>query len=313
MNRHRKSAGICISLLSLILLLSGCGAEETFSSAPSASPTGEHRPTQTECLRPEAPGTEVARGENYALDYSNAAEGYIMAYYSGDAEKVKVQITQPDGVTYTYTMMPSDRYVALPLTGGSGQYDLVLLEHAFDDNYGFLESVTISADAVDEFMPFLYPNQYVWFEDGDETVALAARLSEESGDDLAFVTRVYRYVIDNIVYDKEAAENIPLNYIPDIEVTLSTGKGICFDYASLMSAMLRSQGVPTRLEVGYSGAAYHAWISVYLEETGWVDNVIEFDGKSWSLMDPTLAAGNNASSVKSYIGDGSNYIVKYSY
>ena len=46
---------------------------------------------------------------------------------------------------------------------------------------------------------------------------------------------------------------------------------------------------------------------------GWVDNIIEFDGKDWSLMDPTLAASNSASSVKKYIGDGSNYTVKYSY
>ena len=80
-----------------------------------------------------------------------------------------------------------------------------------------------------------------------------------------------------------------------------------------MSAMLRSQGIPTKLEVGYSGEAYHAWISTYIKESGWVDNIIQFDGNSWTLMDPTLAAGNSADSVKKYIGDGSNYIVKYSY
>ena len=68
---------------------------------------------------------------------------------------------------------------------------------------------------------------------------------------------------------------------------MKTGKGICFDYASLMAALLRSQGIPTKLVVGYSGDAYHAWISVYLDEIGWVDKIIEFDGKSWSLIDPT--------------------------
>ena len=94
---------------------------------------------------------------------------------------------------------------------------------------------------------------------------------------------------------------------------MQTRKGICFDYASLMSALLRSQGIPTKLVVGYSGTAYHAWISVYLDEAGWVDNIIEFDGKDWSLMDPTLAANNDEDSVKKYVGDGSNYIVKYSY
>ena len=94
---------------------------------------------------------------------------------------------------------------------------------------------------------------------------------------------------------------------------MEAGTGICFDYASLMTALLRSQHIPTKLEVGYSGEAYHAWISVYLDEVGWVDNIIEFDGKDWSLMDPTLAASNSADSVKKYFGDGSNCTVKYSY
>ena len=94
---------------------------------------------------------------------------------------------------------------------------------------------------------------------------------------------------------------------------MKTQKGICFDYASLMTALLRSQGIPTKLMVGYSGTVYHAWISVYLEETGWVDNVIQFNGTSWSLMDPTLAASNSATDVKKYIGTGENYTVCYWY
>lgn len=65
-----------------------------------------------------------------------------------------------------------------------------------------------------------------------------------------------------------------------------------------MTAMLRSQGIPTKLEIGYSGEAYHAWISTWIDEIGWVDNVIEFDGTSWTLMDPTLAANNSAKAVK---------------
>ena len=77
--------------------------------------------------------------------------------------------------------------------------------------------------------------------------------------------------------------------------------------------MLRSQGIPTKLIFGYSGDAYHAWISVWLAETGWVDSIIEFDGKSWSLLDPTLAAANSRSSVKQYVGDGSKYTEKYFY
>jgi len=94
---------------------------------------------------------------------------------------------------------------------------------------------------------------------------------------------------------------------------MDTGKGICLDYASLMTAMLRSQGIPTKLEVGYAGDVYHAWISVYLKEQGWVDDIIEFDGKSWTLMDPTLASANDKKSAGKYMKDSSHYTVMYNY
>ena len=87
---------------------------------------------------------------------------------------------------------------------------------------------------------------------------------------------------------------------------------ICFDYASLTAAMLRSQGIPARLEIGYAGSVYHAWISVYTEETGWIDRLIEFTGDAWTRMDPTLSSGNdNSDAVLKYIGDGSNYTTQY--
>jgi transglutaminase-like putative cysteine protease len=80
-----------------------------------------------------------------------------------------------------------------------------------------------------------------------------------------------------------------------------------------MTALLRTQGIPTRLEVGYSGEVYHAWISTYVDEMGWLDNLIQFDGTSWQLLDPTLAANNDATSVKDYLGDGTHYLSKFTY
>ena len=80
-----------------------------------------------------------------------------------------------------------------------------------------------------------------------------------------------------------------------------------------MTAMLRSQNIPTKLEVGYSGEAYHAWISVYLKESGWVSGIIEFDGNVWTLVDPTFGANTDNKTLKKFIGDGSNYILQKMY
>ena len=78
--------------------------------------------------------------------------------------------------------------------------------------------------------------------------------------------------------------------------------------------MLRSQSIPTRLQIGYAGSAYHAWISTYIEDIGWIDGMIRFDGQSWSLMDPTFAANQSSpESLKKFIGDGSNYQTLYTY
>ena len=66
--------------------------------------------------------------------------------------------------------------------------------------------------------------------------------------------------------------------------------------------------------VGTTDPAFHAWISVWTEETGWVDNAVYFDGAAWQRMDPTFASsGKNSDSIKQYIGDGKNYSSKYFY
>ena len=80
-----------------------------------------------------------------------------------------------------------------------------------------------------------------------------------------------------------------------------------------MATLLRSQGIPTRLEVGYTKNAYHAWVSVYLKEVGWVNGIVSFNGDDWELMDPTLAASKSEKKLKNFIEDSSNYITKYVY
>lgn len=306
---HKKTHFICAIFLWTLTVsfLHGCSASDV-----SGNHTGEKRATSTEFLSPAASGDVSYGNESISIDASNTSEGYVMVQYTGDSDKVKLQITGPDGAIYTYTLATGS-YETFPLSAGNGTYQITVLEHAFDDMYAIAFSQDIDVAIADEFKPFLYPNQYVWFTSESKAVALGVELSEKSSNDLDYIEQVYHYVTENITYDEELAANIQADYLPDIDSTLDSGKGICFDYASLMAAMLRSQNIPTKLVVGYSGDAYHAWTSVYVAEVGWIDKVIEFDGTHWALIDPTLAANNSASSVKEYIGDGSNYTVKYSY
>ena len=164
------------------------------------------------------------------------------------------------------------------------------------------------------FLPFLYPNQYVDFKADSNAVKKGSELAEDTWTDLEVVQNIYNFVIKNISYDEEKAQNVSYAYLPNVDDTLASGTGICFDYAALMTAMLRSQDIPTKLVIGYSGGLYHAWVNVYIDNVGWIDNFIYFDGHDWSLMDPTFASsGGQSESIKQYIGNGANYQAKYTY
>lgn len=303
-------------LLFFSFAVTACSDHTTGSNTHTGTKhTGPLRDNTPEVLIPQASGTIQYTSDVCYIDASNTSEGYVMAQYNGSNEKVKFQITTPDQKEYTYLVTNYGEYEVYPLPGGNGTYTLTLLESVSgeEDLYAISFTQDIDVTVTNEFMPYLYPNKYVDFSAGSKAVDLGKTLAGECYSDLDVVTNIYNYVIENIDYDEKKAENVAYGYTPDINETLTSKKGICFDYAALMSCMLRTQKIPTKLEVGYAGDVYHAWISCYVDEIGWVDNIIEFDGKNWSLMDPTLGANNKNSEVKKYMGDGSRYVVKYTY
>ena len=292
------------------LLLGGCSGS---SSASRKEHSGPPRDSTPKVLTPSADGVTVYQNNFASIDASNTSQGYVMVKYNGTNEKVKLQITCPDQSCYTYLISDRGAYDTFPLTAGNGSYTLQVLENVAGDTYTVSLTQSINVSIEDEFLPFLYPNQYVNFHADSQAVSKGSDLAKDTYSDLDVVQNIYNYVIKNISYDTEKAQNVSYGYVPDVDDTLSSKKGICFDYAALMTSMLRSQNIPTKLEVGYSGDAYHAWISTYIDDKGWVDDIIQFDGDTWQIMDPTLAATNDSAAVKKYVGDGSHYVVKYTY
>lgn len=288
--------------------------EPDASTEPETSPEPETglRDNTPYCHVPTADGLEETHNEYASIDYSNAAEGYFMARYTGTCPKVKMQVKGSNSVTYTYNLNSSE-YEAFPLSAGNGSYEITILENVFDTNYVICLTATIDVTLSNEFGPYLYPNQYCTFNSASRTVALAQELAEPANTDLDVIANVYNYVIESISYDYDKAATVPSGYIPNVDAVLESGTGICLDYAAVMTSMLRSQRIPTRLEVGYAGDLYHAWISAYIPDVGWVNGIVQFDGKNWELMDPTLASMVEENELKDFISDESNYVVKYVY
>ncbi len=262
-------------------------------------------------LEPTQPGTETSGNDVVMVDTSNSDQGYISVNYSGTSPKVKMQLTCPNTITYTYNLHGG--YEVFPLTSESGTYTIGIFENITGTEYSTCFRTEFNVTISNEFGPYLYPNQYVNFTADSACVTKAEELAYSANTDLDVVTNVYNYMIQNVTYDTALANSVESGYLPDPDRTLATNTGICLDYACLTASMLRSQNIPTHMEVGYASTAYHAWISVYLQETGWVNGIIEFNGTSWELMDPTFAASASASELQEFIGDGSNYETKYIY
>ena len=232
-----------------------------------------------------------------------------MVSYTGSSEKVKFQLTGPDEVTYTYNLY--DDYEVFPLTAGNGTYTMGVFENIEGTSYSTLFTQSIEVNITDELKPFLYANQYVNFGPNSATAAAGAELAYSANSDLEVVENVYNYIISNFTYDYDKAKTVPKGYLPVVDEILNSKTGICFDYAAVMATMLRTQDIPTRLEVGYMLEEYHAWISIYLEDTGWINGIIEFDGTQWKLMDPTFASSSKK--PLDFIMETDKYITKYVY
>ena len=307
MNKHR-SHFLPVFLLIILILCSGCSGG---SSIGEAVEPGKYIPGQTNVLTPAADGKVTAGGDPLLLDFSHTDQGYFMGILKAD-KKIHIQVIGPDNVTYKYFLETTDVYTTFPLTAGSGTYMILGFENISGNQYISILSHTITVNLENEFLPFLYPNQFVNFNSDNEAVALAAELSADAETDLDAFTAVFQYVTDNITYDNEKLQKVREGYLPDVDSTLLTKTGICFDYAALTVAMLRSLSIPARLDIGYTGNIYHAWVSVYIESIGWVERAIEFSGDEWKLIDPTFVSNSDdKEAIMEYIGNDENYTVMF--
>lgn len=254
---------------------------------------------------------EAAQGDgNVLLDLSGSSQGYV-AIEAWSPARLKFQVIMGES-TYTYDIPSDGTPSVFPLQSGDGLYTFRVMENVVDSEYAQLYAAEAEIALSDEFQPFLRPSTYVSYTKDSACVKQAAKLAKKASSDVEVVAQVYKYICGAVDYDYDKAANVQSGYLPDPDETLATGMGICFDYASLAAAMLRSQGIPTRVIFGYVSpdGLYHAWNMFYTKKTGWVTVGFKADKATWTRMDLTLAANGTDSS---FIGNGSNYMDAYCY
>lgn len=261
------------------------------------------------------PGTAAESADNAVLDYSNASLGYIGAKYTGGSARAKLRIICGD-VTYDHDLAVGGVTEYFPLSQGSGDYSVQIYEQIEGRNYApvFKEPAKFRADIGDEIAMYLYPNRYVDFDKSSDCVRKGAELCAGVDGTVEKLAAIFGYITDNITYDYDLAATVKSGYVPCPDEVLARGSGICFDYASLFAAMARSQGIPTRLVIGYATDIYHAWNEVYTEETGWIAAEVLLSRNGYNLVDSTFYAGaSDKVAMAEYITNSANYSAVFRY
>lgn len=250
-----------------------------------------------------APAPDPYANDYAQADLSRLEDGVVRVRYTGEGEKrVKLQLTKTDGTDYNYDLNTGGDWEQFTLTEGDGEYTLRVLENVREDRYTPVFDCTLTLALRDPAAPFRQSSQFVSFTADSAAAALAEELTGGMETEGEKISAVFDYVVENLTYDGERAATVEAGYLPDVDDVLARGKGICFDYAAVMAAMLRSQGVACKLAVGWAGKQYHAWVEVP-GETG-----------EWGRMDPTFFSANRDDrKVLDFVSDPGNYKVRYYY
>ncbi len=279
---ERLRKGILWLLFFGFFCLTACAGSE---SAPTdATETGfsaaqtNATPVQPEkaLLLPEASGTIVYEGAGVTIDASHTDQGYVMIRCEASEKRLKARIAT-SAQTYYYDLPGGEGYSVFPLQMGDGSYTVRVMEQVENDLYALRFGVELTVALADETVPFLYPNQYVWYDASTKTVQKARELAQGLTSQTEIARAFYAFVVKHMTYDTKKAATVLKGYLPSADEALDSGTGICFDYAALLAVMLRSEGIPTKMLIGTVTPEnlYHSWNSVFLE------------GK-WVWMDPTL-------------------------
>lgn len=200
-------------------------------------------------------------------------------------------MVEKDGQKYYYSL--NNPKEEIPAQLGSGSYLVKILQNTSGNSYKVVEKSNLNI-SVNNMAVYLSSSQPVYWENQDKLIQLANSLTEGLKTDKEKVDAAYKYVISNIKYDYNKINTISNDYVPDIQATIDSKTGICYDYSALFAGILRSQGIHTKLVKGYKTGlnVYHAWNEVFLDGE-WITVDTTFDAALGDTQMAKLASEYN--------------------
>jgi hypothetical protein len=223
------------------------------------------------------------------IDAGNANSGSFKAKYLSD-KKLKIMVIK-GGERYTYDLKGDNTYQSYPLQLGDGTYKVSIMENIGGKEYKYVLSKEVEVKTSNPNAKYLTSVQMINWSDSMAAIKKAKSLTSGLNDKQK-VEKIYSFITNNIKYDSSITK-LPSGYVPSINNTYSSKKGICYDFSSIFAGMLRSVGVPTKLIKGEATnvQGYHSWNEVYVNG-------------SWKIVDTSYdsqlkAAGHSVSLYKS--------------
>lgn len=224
--------------------------------------------------------------ENIRIEDNEIALGKVGIYYNtGTTKKIKLMVVKGTE-KYSYNLYNLDRIVYFPLQMGNGNYSVKVYENTEGNKYRAVKSKDLKVTLSNPNAVYLQSVQEIDWDEQKKAIKMSQKLIADKEKELGRklkeeeATKVlYQYIIEKIVYDYEKVKTLTTTYLPNIDDTVTKQSGICYDYSSLFAALLRQQGIPTKMIKGYSTFTdvYHAWNEIYI------------NGK-WVIVDSTTDA-----------------------
>lgn len=228
----------------------------------------------------------LIRKGSFTLDVGHLADGYFLAKREPCSNGLKLRITK-DKAIYTYDLNNQGEYEVFPLQMGNGVYKCTLYRNVKGTKYATEAEVKLDVEMTNEYVPYLVPNQYVNYNEETYAVQASLKLCEglETPEEKLQVIR--EFIRENFTYDYERAKRQKSFYLGDANECFETRKGLCQDYAVMLCSMLRVQGIPTKMVLGYAENFYHAWNQVLI-------------GDEYQLIDVTAEISSGKDRFRSY-------------
>ena len=212
-------------------------------------------------------GNSVTMPDDAAIETSFDFTGTIKDQYKGILVKVS---KGNDSVHYYYPAVDNAVQGDVYLRFGKGAYRVDFnLVKPNNGNPGVIKYDSLARVQVentgDADMRYLLPSWGIE-SDASAIVQKAQQISGQADDDYKKVKNIFDWVSKNMVYDMDKFRRGEFYDNEGAVKALQTKKGLCRDYANLVTALVRAEGIEARTVIGQAGTDGnwygHAWNEV---------------------------------------------------